>query len=239
MLKKLKSVLKIPLFPLLLKTACIFLLFTWLSVSPFKVYPLLAFIIFSILFYFLPLLNAFDFLGYFLIFLFGSLVTILSLTFSPLTLMIIFGLTVIFFLLIGAKNLNLSQQSIFLLRSLLFLLIFLIFFSVDKSQLFFLKYLLLIIAIYILFFGLFRGRPKQKLFALAFSFLSTQIIWAIGLLPIGFINQASLALVFVLTIEEFSLLHFGGNFNYQNIAKNLIIVIILIVFILGLSKWNI
>lgn len=240
MLKKLRLASKIPPFPLVLKTLFILLLLVWLNAAPFKLYPLLVFIFFSALFYFWPLINILDFLGYFLIFLFGTLVAVLSLNFSLLTIIIILGLTVIYFLLIGSKNLNISgQQSIFLLRSLLFLLVFFIFFSVNKSELFLIKYLLFIGAIFLLFFGLFKNYPKKKLYTVAFLFLLAQMTWSISLLPIGFINQTALALVFVLIAEELALLNFSGNFNYQNIAKNVTIVIVLTALILALSKWNI
>ena len=240
MLKKLRLALKIPPFPLVLKTLFILLLLVWLNATPFKFYPLLVFIFFSAFFYFWPLINTIDFLGYFLIFLFGALVAVLSLSFSLLTIIIILGLAAIYFLLIGSKNLNISgQQSIFLLRSLLFLLVFFIFFSVNKSELFLIKYLLFIAAIFLLFFGLFKNYPKKKLYTVAFSFLLAQMIWVIALLPIGFINQTALVLLFVLIIEELALLHFSGTFNYQNIVKNIIIIIILGTLILALSKWNI
>jgi len=240
MLKKLRLASKIPPFLLVLKTLFILLLLVWLNAAPFKLYPLLVFIFFSALFYFWPLINIIDFLGYFLIFLFGALVAILSLSFSPLTIIIILGLTVIYFLIIGSKNLNISvQPSIFLLRSLLFLLVFFIFFSVSKSELFLIKYLVFIAAIFLLFFGLFKNYPKKKIYTAAFLFLLAQIVWSITLLPIGFINQTALALVFVLIAEELAFLHFSGTFNYQNIAKNITIIIILTALILALSKWNI
>ena len=239
MLKKLKLALKILPFPLVLKALFIFFLLFWLSAAPSKFYPLLFFVFFAVFFYFFPLTNALDFLGYFLIFLFGVFIVLFSLKFSPLTIIINFGLATIYFLLIGSKNLNINRQSsVFLLRTLLFLLVFFVFFLVNKSELFLIKYLLFVAAIFLLFFGLFKNYPKKKLYTVAFLFLLAQISWVINLLPIGFINQTALALVFVLIIEELAFLHFNGAFNYQNIRENIIIVIILTALILALSKWT-
>lgn len=239
MLKKLKLALKIPPYLLIAKTLLIFLLLVWLSASHLSLWAIFAFVFFAVLFYFWPLLNSLSWLGYFLIFLAGSFITILSLDFSVLALIAILGLAIIFFLLIGSKNLNLSgPQSIFLLRSFLFLLIFFMFFSVSKIELFWLKYLALILAIFIIFYGMFRNYPKKKLYPIALTFLVTQVVWAIGLLPIGFINQTALALVFILIIEELIICHFSGTFNYQNIVKNVTITLILVVLIFALSKWT-
>ena len=239
MLEKLKLASKIPPYLLIAKTLLIFLLLIWLSVSHLSFLAIFAFVFFTALFYFWPLLNSLSWLGYFLIFLTGSLITTISLGFSTIALIAIFGLTVIFFLLIGSKNLNLSgPQSIFLLRSFLFLLIFFMFFSVNKAELFWLKYLALIMAIFIIFYGVFKNYPKKKLYTIALTFLLTQIVWAIGLLPVGFINQTALALVFILIVEELIVCHFSGTFNYQNIVKNVTIALILVVLIFALSKWT-
>ncbi|MFA5386106.1 MAG: hypothetical protein WC297_00270 [Candidatus Paceibacterota bacterium] len=240
MLKRLKLASKIPPYPLIAKTLLIFLLLILANFHQSSFWAISAFIFFAVLFYFWPLLNSSDWLGYFLIFLTGSLITILSLDFSVIALIAILGLTIIFFLLIGSKNLNLSgPQSIFLLRSFLFLLIFFMFFSVNKAELFWLKYLALIAAIFIIFFGLLKNYPKKKLYTVALTFLLVQIVWAIGLLPIGFINQTALTLVFILIVEELIVCHFSGAFNYQNIVKNVMIVVVLMVLILALSKWTI
>lgn len=238
MLKRLKLALRIPPFPLLLKVFIVFFLLLWLNSSPAsRPYSIIAFIFLSWLFYLWPLINSVDFLGYFLIFLFGALVATISLSFSALTILIISGLTLIYFLLIGVKNINFGQQSLLLLRSLLFLLVFFIFFSINNPALFLIRYLLFILAVFILFFGLFKNYPKRNLYSIVFSFLLVQVIWVINLLPIGFINQTALALVFVLAVEELALCFFSGTFNYHNIVKNITIVIALVALILALSKW--
>jgi len=238
MLKRLRLALRIPPFLLLLKVFIVFFLLFWLNSSPVsRPYSIIIFIFLSGLFYLLPLVNSIDFLGYYLIFIFGALIATLSLSFSALTILIISGLTLIYFFLIGSKNINLGQQSLFLLRSLLFLLIFFIFFSINNPGLFLIRYLLFILAVFILFFGLFKNYPKKNLYSIVFSFLLIQVIWVINLLPVGFINQTALALVFVLAIEELALYLFSGVFNYHNIVKNITIVIVLVALILALSKW--
>ena len=172
---------------------------------------------------------------------------------SPLSSLIVsavFG--VLFFLLLSIKNLVfVNRRAIYhFLNNFLFAAGFLNFFLADKSQLFFVKYLLVFGAIFLLFkeatffekqyinVGGLAAAFNDKLMAAIFAFVVFQFIWAIVLLPLGFLNASALALVVALTIKDLMMARLSGNLDRQLVLRNITIFIIFSLIIFAASSWQ-
>ncbi|MBI3638680.1 hypothetical protein HY227_02990 [Candidatus Wolfebacteria bacterium] len=157
-----------------------------------------------------------------------------------------------FFILLGIKNMVFirRQPIYFFLNSFLFAGAFILFFIEKKSDFFALNYLLLGVAAYALFkeFLVFNfeisgdpARPmvfaRKKLISLIFAFLTLQLVWAISILPIGFLNSASLALLMVLIFQDFSLHNWSGILERKIILRNATIFLIMSLIIFAFSRW--
>lgn len=172
---------------------------------------------------------------------------------SPLFLIYSLFTGILFFLLLGIKNLAfINRYQIYqLLNNFLFFLIFIAFFSADKSQLFFPKYLILFTLSFFLFkellnwnFSRFESLmeiPAKKInvYSIFFSFLLGQFFWAIALLPIGFLNSAVLALVFILAAKDIIINYLEGKIDKNLVLKNITMVVIFSIIIFAVSKWKI
>jgi len=198
-------------------------------------------------FYFRPSLNADKFLASFLVLLVASLLIIWSIVNSHWSLVIIVCLGFLFFLLLGIKNLIFIKREpfYFLLNGLSLLAIFILFFFSDKSHLFFVKYLLAFFAIAFLFkeflnFSISEPLNPQKknLFAWGTAFLILQLLLVISLLPISFLNAASLSLLIMLILQDFIVHHFSGTISRQLVLRNITVFLILTLVIFGASKWS-
>ncbi|MBI2011122.1 MAG: hypothetical protein HYS89_02770 [Candidatus Colwellbacteria bacterium] len=137
------------------------------------------------------------------------------------------------------------------MNGLLFLTTFILFFVSGKSELFFVKYLLTGLAAFLLsreFFSFNLGESLESfksmtssgrnLGALAFGFLMLQALWAIAILPLGFLNAASLTLLVSLILEDFFIEHWSGAMNRKIILRNITLFLVLGLVILGASRWS-
>ncbi len=251
MLKKLKSAsrsLALQSINKPLLGAVIFgLLLLWINKN-YSFFPIIIYFGFAVYFYFYPTFEN-RFLSSFLI--------ILSVPFfvihSPIFPIYLLFAGFLFFLFLGIKNLvfiNCYQVYQFL-NNFLFFLIFIIFFSSDKSQLFFLKYLVLFLSAFFIFkellswhFSRFESQSQisiQKINAhsTVFSFLLGQLVWATALLPIGFLNLSALMLVFVLASKDLIINHLEGKIDKNLVLKNITMVIFFAIIIFAVSKWKI
>jgi hypothetical protein len=148
---------------------------------------------------------------------------------------------------LGIKNLIFVKRGPFyyLLNGLLLLAIFILFFFSAQPHLFFVKYLLVFFAITFLFkeflnfFILESLNPqKRNLVVLGTAFLMLQLLWVIKLLPISFLNAASLALLIVLILQDFIGHHLSGTISRQLVLRNITVFLILSLVIFGASRWS-
>lgn len=152
----------------------------------------------------------------------------------------------IFYLLIGIKNYLFVKRSRFYYVSaiLLFYSIFIEFFLADKSNWFFLKYGAVIAAAFLLFrewlalISAFSFPKRELLAAAVAAFLVAQLLWAVALLPIGFISSANLMLLAVFAIADFLLKHFTGGISKEFIIQHLIFFLALAALIFWTSNWT-
>ncbi|MEK7143820.1 MAG: hypothetical protein AAB820_00610 [Patescibacteria group bacterium] len=249
MLKKLKSAskslrawqlisaLKAVIFAGLLFLSVIYWLFT------------VIFLIVALYFYFRPTINAGRFLFSFLALLAISLLVVKSLAVGLWLSVIGLFFGFLLFLLLGIKNLSFvhRQPLYYLYGALMFLTIFAVFFNADKSGLFTVKYLAVGLAIFLIFrefLGVIEETEsisglsiKKNLYSLVFAFLVLEFIWVVALLPLGFLNAASFAILFALVLEDLIIHHFGGTLNRLLILRNVTVFLILTVAIFGASVW--
>lgn len=160
---------------------------------------------------------------------------------------------ILFFLLLGIKNLILlhRQSLYYFLNGFLMLMILGLFFDTFASSFFVIRYLALGLAIFLLFreflvFNFddsldlpnFPALARKNFISSIFSFLALQLLWGIALLPIGWLNSASLGLLFVLILEDFMIHNWNGTMTRHIILRNLTILIFLGLVIFGTSKWT-
>lgn len=152
--------------------------------------------------------------------------------------------TVIFYLFVGIKELVfIHRQKYYFVKNILLLYsLFILFFLSEKSSYFFLKYLLVFAGIFFIFREWFSGLesyfPRRHLLAsLILSFVTAEILWAVAILPIGFINSANIMLLTIYILFDFTFHHFQGTLTKKIIFKNLITFILLLFFILATSRW--
>ncbi len=195
--------------------------------------------------YFRPSLNSSQFILSFLVLLATSLLTVNLIPHSSFLIPLFFGF--LFFLLLGVKNLIFvnRQPFYYLFNGLLLLIIFTSFFWSGNSQLFFIKYLSVFFAIVFLSkefltFSVagFLNSPKKNLIVCGMAFLILQLLWAITLLPISFLNAAGLALLIVMILQDFITHHFSGTMSRQIVLRNVTVFLILSLVIFSASKWT-
>lgn len=221
-------------------------LLVWqISAKPAGFFPILLFLSVSFYFYWRPVFSSSQFFGSFLILLIVSFLAVKFLWLDIAGIASILGLAALFYMLLGIKNLIFVNRSAlyYLLISILLFLAFFFFFMADKSQFFLIKYLSVGLAAFFLsreflFFFVQDFSKRRALITAGFSFLTIQSLWAISLLPIGFLNSAALALFAALILLDFTVNHFNGVLTRRIILRNATSWIVLSVIIFAASKWG-
>ncbi len=228
--------------PLVLKSLTFFLLL-FLAANHWLWAVIL--VLMAFYFYFRPSLNGGKFILCLLVFLSVSFLAVRHFNGGSLAVSLFFGL--LFFLLLGVKNLIFvhRQHIYYFFNGFLLLVIFILFFSSGNSGLAFIKYLFTFLAIAFLFkeflcfsFPDSSSSPKNNLVAYGAAFLLTQVLWGVSLLPLNFLNAASLALLVALILQDFFVHHLSGTINRRIILRNTTLFLILSLIVLGASKWS-
>ena len=165
-----------------------------------------------------------------------------SLLFWPILLIF----SAVFYLLLGIKDYFFVKRArlYFVSTLAIFYSIFNIFFLADKSELFFLKFGLVILAAFILFkewlaiIPSFHFPEREFIAASVAAFLVAQLLWAVALLPIGFISSANLMLLFVFSAADLLLKHFTGTISKKFIIQHLAFFLVLSALIFWTSNWT-
>ncbi len=250
MLKKLNLVLRNPVLQLIFKSAALSLLL--LSIVSYK-WLIIVFIAAAFYFFF-SFAGGRQFLASFIILLVVSLLAVnwpLAVGFWPSAVSLLSG--VLFFIILGVKNLSfVNRRPIYhFLNNFLLLTVFIMFYASDKSRFFTVKYLAAFLGIYFLFQEIltFIGRferenpaplvaSKINLLSFGLAFSVFQLLWAVSLLPIGFLNAGALTLALVLIIKDLTFSHLNGNLNRTMVLKNITLLIMSILIIFAASKWT-
>ena len=247
MVEKLRSVWRIVQLRLILKSLIFAALLFWVKTSQFGVLPILIFIAVGLVLYFRNhpqnnLENIYSFLALLSV----SILSINLLGRAQFILPAIIFFSFLFYLILGIKDFYFirryewnSVKNIFLIFS-----IFLVYFMSNKYVFFYLDYLAVFIAMFFLIkewiFWLEPNFPKRYNFvAFVFSFLILQILWAVSILPLGFLNSASLMAIFIYIMFDSCTDYFKGILTKKQIIKDLIILTFSFIAIFFFTNWKI
>lgn len=225
--QKLRLVLKNPILRLTFKAFLFGLLLAF-------THPII-FLIGAIFLYSRPLFRTLEFTMPLFVLLAAALASsrILEGTYYFYSAVIYFSL--LFLVLMGIKDLVLVRRAGWeaLFRLGVAYPIFLLFFY--NSQSYFLTSLLVLFVVLLLFL---RSILQKRIFYWTGAFLILESVWAISLLPIGFISSATLALlIFWITITLLAD-YLSGKRSKKAILFGITIFIILSIVIFAFSRWS-
>lgn len=245
---RLKSALRIPKQQLLLAIrAAIFVAALWLFADrDFGPLQLAAFVLIGAVLYFTPVFHALVVFSSFFVLMILS--PIAMSVFGPqlehpLLLAGFFG--VLFYFLLGIKQvLFINRLKIYsALHLALMYCLSILFFAAPGGEWFFTRSLLLFLFAYILLREFFAMRMLPSGSRIRFltalgAFLVIEATWAIGLLPIGFINAAGVLLIFIFTLEEALLASVDRRENRKGLLTEFITGVVLLLIVFGFSNWT-
>jgi len=232
---------------LVLKSLIFAGLLFWVKTSQFSILPIFWFVLMSFVLYFRNhaqnnLENIYSFLALLLTALFG----IGLLSHAQFILPAILFFTVLFYLILGIKEFSFvrrydwnSVKNILLIYS-----VFLVYFMSNKYTFFYLKYLAVFAVTFFLIkewlFWLEPNFPKRyNLISFVLSFIILQLVWAVSILPLGFLNAASLMALFVYIMFDSCTDYFRGTLTQKQIIKNIIILVLSFFVIYFSTNWKI
>ena len=196
--------------------------------------------------YFRPSLNNFPYLGSFVSLLSLAIATIAFLPQNWLLVLAPVFFSFLFYVLLGVKNLIFVNRKgwYYLLSSALFYILFAIFFLSSRADYFILKLGGLLLVFLILlgeFLKIFiTGYPKRRLLVCwALSLLIVELVWAVGLLPMGFLNSANLTLLSLLFLINLATHHFNGTLKRKLVLSSAAVFVSLCLLIFATSKFGI
>ncbi len=212
----------------------------------FRITYVLFFGMVAALLYSRPLFSGYNTRYAFLILLVASVLGMEIVAGSIFLLPALFIFSLIFYILLGIKDYLFIKRSrlYFVSALLLFYSIFIIFFLASKSELFFLKYLLVALSSFLLFkewlsiIGSFHFPPKESIAALVSAFLTSQLLWVVALLPIGFISASNFLLIFVFTLASLLFHYFSGSLSGKAALQHILFFLFLSALIFGSSSWS-
>jgi len=247
MVEKLRSVWRIVQLQLILKSFIFGGLLLWVKTSEFGVLPVLIFIAAGLALYFRNhaqnnLENIYSLIALLLV----AMFSVGLLDHVQFILLAVIFFSILFYLILGIKEFSFvrryewnSVKNIFLIFS-----IFLVYFMSNKYTFFYLKYLAVFAIIFLLakewFFWLEPNFPKRYNFiAFVLSFVVLQILWAVSILPLGFLNSASLMTALVYIMLDSCADYFKGVLTKKQIIKNLIILALSLIVVFFFTNWEI
>jgi len=247
MVERLKSVLKTVQLRLTLKSLIFAGLLLWVRVSEFSALPLFVFLLAAFVFYFRNhLQNNLENFYSFLVLIAASLYSISLLNHFEFLLLAVLFFSSLFYISLGIKELAFTHRFEwnYIKNLSLIYLVFISYFMSDKYNFFYIKFLAVFVVLFLItrewLSWLYQNFPKRfTLSASIFSFLMFQILWAVSLLPLGFINSATLMTVIFYLGIDFLINHFRGSINKKLIIKNSIVLVASFLTIFFLTNWNI
>ena len=233
----LKSVLRSHQLKLALKALVFAGCLVLVKFSGFGLLPAIFFLIIASILYIRPIFQTFHYLPPFLILLVTGLLWINYLP-SKYAILGILALTVLFYILLGVKNLVLIDRiwANWLLHLGLIYLIVLVFFLLSPDQWFLLKLLGLFFALTFLLEGIVKGR---RIWSIVPAFLLTEAAVGIRLLPIGFLQATNAMFIVVWSLTSLVLKYRQKNLTRREVLKNLTLSGILLLIIFITSRWKI
>lgn len=247
MAERLKSVFKINQLRLILKTLIFAGLLFLAKISGFGILPVLLFFVLNLAMYYRGQERREAGAVYsFAILLFVALFGAGSLNHFQFLLPAILFFSFIFYIAMGIRSLAFVNRNEwnYAKNILLAYSVFLVYFLSNKYDWFFAKYLFVFAAIFLLagewFSWLENNFPKRyRLAAVALAFLTLQLLWAVSVLPLGFLNSATIMLVFFYLMFDFCEHHFRGTINRRLLLKNSVLLFVSVFIIFIFTNWKV
>lgn len=196
--------------------------------------------------YFRPLFahypTKYAFLTLLLVSLFGMHIVAASYLFP----LVIIFFSLIFYIILGIKDYLFVRRGRFGYVVMLFLhyALFTIFFLWDKSEFFWAQYIISIVIAFVLLrewlvLATSFNFPKRETLAAAIgALIVAQLLWAVALLPIGFISSANIMLLAVFIISDLLFKHFMGAVSKKVFVQEIVFFILIAVLIITTSTWS-
>lgn len=223
--QKLKLALKALIFAGLLFLA------GWTGFNPL---PISLFLVGAVFLYASPLFKTVELIKPFAVLLVVSLWSFSSVS-GWFSILALGYLGALFYLLLGVKEIVFLQRATWyrVLNVGLAYSLFLLFFYHGQAT-YWLRAILLFLALILLLGDFLKKRPVYWLLALVLL----EIAWALGLLPIGFIGAANLALLVYFILVDFVRRQVDGELTKRVILINVTLFTVLLIVVFGLSRWG-
>ena len=235
MATKLKSVLKSPQLLLALKAVAFGIGLNFL--------PAALFVPLAILLYAIPFFRTIELIRPLSVLVVVSLLALRTVNRWDYSLFLVVYFAFLFYLILGIKDLVMIKRAgwyRFLNLALVHMILLLFFYY--NQEFFLIKLVLVFCALLFLL----KELLKNRLVVWLLAFLMTQSIWAIGLLPVGFINAANfglLAYFIMLDLAEYQLsgpaYRQAGYLPRRRILTDVTIFVLLALLIFATSRWGI
>jgi len=154
--------------------------------------------------------------------------------------------SVLFYLILGIKEFYFIRRSRWnsIKNILLLFSVFIVYFMANKFTFFYLKYLAVFLVIFLLIkewlFWLEPNFPKRyNLIAFVSAFVVLQCLWAVSLLPLGFLNSAAVMTVLIFVLSNVCTDYFKGTLDRNKIIKNFIIIVFSLLLIFFFTNWKV
>ncbi len=159
--------------------------------------------------------------------------------------MIGLGFGLLFYILLGIKHLAFihRQRWYYVLHLALLYLAGLFVYASDKSSYFWLESVLIFLVALLLSREFFRVNEVEKSRRVAsagwlVALLSVEFLWTLGLLPIGFINSATVFTATLFIVEEFLCGYFKHQLTAQSARRLLAVLIFVYAVLFFSSPWK-
>lgn len=207
-----------------------------LQQGKFGFWPLVFFLAVSLFLYAIPLFRTLELLGIFVLHLAITLISVRTFIGGPYFLLVVSYFSLAFYLILGIKDLVFTQRTAWsrVLHLGLAYPALLLFYYYGQAAI-----LPRLAGIFFVLLILERRLLTKRVASWALSLLTLESVWAIGLLPIGFLSASALALTARYLLTDLGFHYYStGNLNKKILLTNATVFVILSVLILAVSRWS-
>jgi len=211
------------------------------AIGDFSIIPVLFFVVAAIILYATPVFNTVAYSASFLALIIFSLGVHIHFSGAATLVLVLFS-SLLFYMLIGLKNIyfTIRERWHYLYLLGISLLMFLVFFSADKSNIFFLQLAIVFITQFLLwreFFSLntndidFLSPNALFLTTAVIAYLITQISWIAVVLPLGLLHAVNLSVLSLVILTDTVVKYLKSSLSRNAALMNVTIFIIFAILI--------
>lgn len=240
---------RVPQLALLLKAALFGGFLTLAKMGGLGIFPTILFVACASFLYASPLFRTTQFVSSFIVLITTSLWALSFFrSFVPIA-GVILVYTVLFWALLGVKNLHFVERRRwhYLLHIALLYILYGIFFLGERSFWFTLELLIVFCASLFLWKefiaanggGYVKNYAERRGAAALIAFVTIEFLWAVNLLPLGFISAANIALLFTFVTTNMYMQNTERTLTRQKLLSNVLLFIACTILIFATSQWTI